>query len=135
MYMQEPTKPGIATLVGGIVDDAEHLVNQQVELFKREVRQELNQAKRAAISALLGVGVAGMGALLLLIMLAQGLAVGADIPLWISYGIVGGGTAAIGAALIMIAKKEAAGVELLPPPETAGAIKENYQWVTRQRRD
>lgn len=131
--LQDPPKSGIASLVGGIVNDAEHLVAQQVDLVKREVRMELNQAKRAAISAGVGLGVVGMGALLLLIMIAQALAAYTDIPLWLCYGIVGSGTLAIGACLLFFAKKTASDVHLLPPPETAGAIKENYQWMTGQQ--
>lgn len=127
-------EPGIASLVGGIVEDAQHLVVQQVGLLKQELRQELNQAKRAAISALLGFWIVGMGALLLLITLSQVLAAYSNMPVWACYGIVGVSTAVSGACLLFFAKKEASDVHLLPPPETAGAMKENYQWVTGQKK-
>lgn len=132
--LQECPEPGIASLVGGIVDDAQHLIGQQVGLLKQEIRQELNQAKRAAISAMLGFWIVGMGALLLLITLAQVLAAYSNMPAWACYGIVGGSTAVIGACLLFFAKKEASEVHLLPPPETAGAMKENYQWMTGQKK-
>lgn len=131
--LREPPKPGIASLVGGIVQDAEHLAKQQVDLVKQEIRNELQQAKRAAISASLGFAVAAIGAIFLLHTAALAINTYSTLPLWVCYGIVGGITAVIGAGLIFLAKKEASDVQLLPPPETAGAIKENYQWMTGQR--
>jgi hypothetical protein len=126
--------PGIASLVGGIVNDTEHLVSQQVDLLKQEIRQELGQARRAAVSAALGFSVVAIGAILILIMAAEAIAAYSDIPVWACYGIVGVATAVIGALLLFFAKKEASDVHLLPPRETAGAIKENYQWMTGQRK-
>jgi hypothetical protein len=116
------------------VNDTEHLVSQQVDLLKQEIRQELGQARRAAVSAALGFSVVAIGAILILIMAAEAIAAYSDIPVWACYGIVGVATAVIGALLLFFAKKEASDVHLLPPRETAGAIKENYQWMTGQRK-
>jgi len=49
-------EPGIGSLVGGIITDAQDLIKQQLALFRTEIRTELRQAKTAAIS--LGIGVA-----------------------------------------------------------------------------
>lgn len=130
--LKDPPAPGIGSLVGGIVDDAQHLVEQQVTLLRNEIRGELTQAKRAAISALLGGVVAGTGFVLLLVSIAHAIAVYSSIPLWGSYALVGGVTAAIGLGFTLVAKKEASDVHLMPPPQTAAAIKENYQWIAGQ---
>jgi hypothetical protein len=124
----------MASLVGGIIDDARHLLTQQVTLLKREVKDELSQAKRAAISAALGLWVCGMGALMLLITAALALAEYSRIPLWGCYALVGAVTTALGGVLLFLARKEASDVKLVPPPETAGALKENYQWITGRER-
>lgn len=130
--LKDPPSLGLASLVGGIVDDAQHLVGQQVTLLRSEIRQELKQAKHAAMSLLAGLAVAVAGGGLLLLTAAHALATFTSIPLWGCYGIVGGTTLLLGAGLIIFGKKEASDVELLPPPQTAGAMKENYQWITGQ---
>jgi hypothetical protein len=130
--LKDSPAPGIASLVGGIVDDAQHLVQQQVTLLRKEVKDELDQAKRAAISALLGGGVAGIGFVLLLVATAHAITAYSAIPLWGSYALVGGVTGAIGLGLTLVAKKEASNVHLVPPPQTAAAMKENYQWIAGQ---
>ena len=130
--LQDPTAPGIGSLVGGIVDDAQHLLHQQVALLKNEIRNELNQAKRAAISAAVGGVIAGTGFVLLLVSIAHAISAYSTIPLWGSYALGGVVTAAIGVCLTLVAKKEASDVHLMPPPQTAAAIKENYQWIAGQ---
>jgi hypothetical protein len=130
--VKEPSTPGIASLVGGIVDDAQHLLQQQMALLKTEVRNELNQAKHAAISGMIGAVIAGMGIVILLIAIAQAIGAYTSIPMWGCYAIVGAVTAAIGLGFTLAAKKEAADVQLMPPPQTAAAVKENYQWIAGQ---
>jgi len=49
-------QPGLATLVGGLIEDMQKLVRQEVALARREVSQEWDKAKEA--SALLAGGVA-----------------------------------------------------------------------------
>lgn len=133
--VHDAPQAGIATLLGSIVDDFRLLLMQQVELLKQEVRVELNRAKRAAIISAIGLWICGLGTLVLLIAAAYALAAHSEIPLWGCLGIVGMGTALIGGCLLLIAKREASDVKLMPPPETAGAIKENYQWITGQKRE
>jgi hypothetical protein len=69
---------------------------------------------------------------LFLLFIAHALAAYSTIPLWGSYALVGVVTSAIGLGLTLVAKKEASDVHLMPPPQTAAAIKENYQWIAGQ---
>ena len=128
--VEDSTSPGLASLVGGVVDDAQHLVGQQVELLRREIRQELEKAKQALIRLITGLAVGGFGAGLLLLTAAHVLAAFTAIPLWGCYAIVGGATLLTGASFVLLAKKSAGDIELLPPRQTAGAIKDTYQWIT-----
>jgi hypothetical protein len=68
---------------------------------------------------------------LLLVSIAHAIAAYSTIPLWGSYALVGV-PSAIGLGLTLVAKKEASDVHLMPPPQTAAAIKENYQWIAGQ---
>jgi hypothetical protein len=51
------------------------------------------------------------------------------LPLWICYGIVGGGVSAAGLALLLKGREQMGQVQLLPPPETTNALKENATWL------
>jgi len=126
------TDSSMASLVGDIITDAQNLIKQQFALLTRELQLEVRHAKRAAISLGVGAVIAGVGAILILVMLVNVLNVYAEVPLWGCYGIVGGSTAALGCGLLLFGKKEASEVAVAPPPQTAETIKENLQWLKRQ---
>jgi len=128
--LQTDREPSVAALVGGIVGDVQNLIGQQFTLLRREIEQELRQAKRATISLSAGTAIAAFGGVLLLVMLVHALHAGTALPLWGCYGIVGGGVTAIGAGLLIYGRREAADVHLVKPPETAEAMKENLQWLS-----
>lgn len=122
-------EPSMASLVSGIIADAQVLLKQQFALLRRELQQELRQARTAAISLGVGVAILAVGAMLLIVMLVHLLQVSTQLPLWGCYGIVGGLLALIGGGFLAFARSEAADVELAPPPQTAEAIKENVEWL------
>jgi hypothetical protein len=126
------TEPTLTALVSGIINDAQELIRQQFHLLRSEIRQELRQARNAAISMGLGVATAAVGALLLILMVVHVIAAYTPIPPWGSYGIVGGALVAIGGGFLYFGQREAADVELAPPPQTAEALKENLAWLKRQ---
>src|SRR5262245_24812727 len=123
------SEPGLATLVSGIAADAQRLFEQQVTLLKREMTEEIRQAKAAAVSLGVGAGILAYSLALLLQMLVHGLQSGAGLSLWASYGIVGGALALIGGLFLGFGRKEAEDVQLAPPPQTAEAVKENIEWL------
>jgi hypothetical protein len=91
-------------LINGILNDAKELVVQGATLAKLEVKDELRKAKTAAIAAGIGVGVAAIGGVLLILMLVHLLAEYTVIPLWGSYGIVGGMLVILGGTLFAAGK-------------------------------
>jgi len=120
-------------LVTGIIADAQDLMKQQLQLFKHEIRSDLNKARDASLLFGIGVGLGLAGILLL------GLAVAyllqwllPALPLWTCFGICG---------LVLVAG--AAGLwyagalkfeSLNPVPgESVQALKENVQWITNQK--
>jgi uncharacterized membrane protein YqjE len=133
--IQTPTDPGatpaVAPLVSGIVEDLQELLKQNLALFKVEVKEDLKKTKQAAGALGVGVGLAGVGALHLTVMLVYLLfwAFDPNLPLWACFGIVGGLFAAIGGALFLKGKRKLASFNPLPD-ESAQALKENVQWLT-----
>ena len=53
--LEDPPEQTAASLVSGILGDLQHLVEQQFQLTRREIEEELRQ--RAAAAAVFGVGV------------------------------------------------------------------------------
>lgn len=126
-------EPGIPSLVRGIVQDGQDLLKQQVELLRSEVKEELGKLRTGAKSVAIGAAVAGVGALFLLATLVHLLHAYAQLPLWACYGIVGGALALVGGGVLISGKKSVSDVQLTPPPQSAQALKENLEWVTKRR--
>lgn len=90
----------VMELVGGIVNDVHKLVEQQLGLFRHEVRSEIGHAQGAVTFAAVGLAILLAGGILLAQMLVQFLASAIPgLPLWGSYGIVGAPVAALGLSL------------------------------------
>jgi riboflavin synthase alpha subunit len=123
----------VSTLVGGIIDDAQQLMRQEVALARREVREELNKAKAAATSLALGAAIAFFGAMMLCFMVVHLITwVSHDwIPLWGSFAIVGGSLTVLGIVLLYAARNRASAIHLLPK-QTVETMRENVQWIRNQ---
>jgi len=125
------TSHSVAPLVTGIVNDLQELLKQNLALFKVEVREDFKKTKESVAALGVGIGLAALGGLLLVLMLVYLLwwAVPA-LPLWACFGIVGGVLTGAGFALYMRGKKKLESFNPLPD-ESAEALKENVQWITK----
>jgi hypothetical protein len=121
----------MSALVGGIVQDAQQLIRQEVTLARRELQQELDKAKTAAVSFGVAVGVLVLSAVLLSFMLVYLLSDMAGLPWWASFAIVGGVLAVVGGILMAVAKNQASEVHLMPR-QTVETMRENVQWLKNQ---
>jgi len=108
------TGTSIADLASGIIEDAQRLLRQEVELVRREMQQEWNKAKAAGTELGLGAGLSAVGGLLLAFMLVYFLK-------WLTgwheagcFAIVGGILTAVGVALLMRGGHDAGEVNLVP---------------------
>jgi hypothetical protein len=128
-------EPSVSALVGGIVTDAQKLIEQQFGLLRLEVDLEIRRAKSAAVALGLGAGITAFGGALLVLMVVQGLHTHTGIPLWGSYGIVGGLLAGVGGLLLYRGQNAAADVQLIPPPATAESLRENLEWLKHPTTD
>jgi len=125
------SETSVATLIGGIVNDAKDLLLNEFTIAKLEMQQELRKTKSAALAFAIGAGVIGIGGLFLLLMCVQGLVVLLDIPLWGSYGLVGGLLFVVGAILLLRGKQTAEQIDVIPP-KTASTLRDNAQWIKEQ---
>lgn len=124
-------EPSIATLLGGLVADAQDLVRKEVDLAKQEVKVEVGKAKDSAISLGIGAAVASIGGLLLILMVVHLLSDVFDLNLWVSYLIVGGLLALIGGVLLMRARSKASEIDLVPR-ETISEVRKDVEWIKQQ---
>src|SRR5260370_23380464 len=95
------SQPTMASLVGGIVNDAQVLLKQELKLAKCELTHEFHLVKQVVITLGVGIGIATFGALLLVFMLVYLLhwAASERLPLWSCFGMVGAVLTLLGTAL------------------------------------
>jgi len=127
----------MSALVGGIISDAQQLVRQEVALARREIQQEIQKAKAAALSLAAGACVLVFGVMLLCFMLVYLLfwltnaTQPPGFPLWGCFGIVGAALVILGGLLLLTARNKASQIHLVPP-QTAQTLRENVQWIKNQ---
>jgi hypothetical protein len=121
----------MASLVGGIVDDAQQLIRQELMLARREVRQEVDKAKTAAISFGIALGVLTLSAILLSLTVVHVLHQVAGLPLWGAYALVGGVFLAVGGTLLVVARNKVNDINVVPR-QTVESMRENVQWIKNQ---
>lgn len=131
--LNSPPPASMSSLVGGIITDAQQLIRQELLLARREIQDEINKAKVAALSVAVGGFVLLLGTILLCVGIAHLItwATQGVIPLFGSYLIVGGVLAGAGAALLLLARNKASDIHLVPP-QTAQTMRENVQWIKNQ---
>jgi hypothetical protein len=121
----------LASLIGGIINDAKDLMVHEFVMAKLEMQNELRKTKAAAISFAIGAGITAVGGLLLILMLVHLLGAYTTVPLWGCYGIIGGGLLIVGLIVLNIGKKSAETIDVVPQ-QTIETLKENAQWIKEQ---
>ena len=112
-----------------LLDDAQKLAHQQLEMLKAEVREDFQRSKRAAEYGGLGIVLLTVGCLGLVMALANFLHEHYQFSLWASWGITGGLFLLIGGALAATSYILLERFNPLPD-KTFDAIKENLSWKT-----
>lgn len=123
--------PSLASLIGGIINDAKDLLLQEFTMAKLEMQDELRKTKAAAVSLAIGAGITVVGGLLLILMLVHILNTYTAIPMWGCYGIIGGVLLIIGLIFLFTGKQTAEKIEVVPQ-KTVETLKEHAQWITEQ---
>jgi len=123
-----PDERSVTSLVSGIVNDAQTLMQQQLALFREEIREDLRKTKEAATAIAAGVAVAGLALGPLVFMLVALLHELALWSWWASAATVGVVFAIIGGALIAVGVQRFRSFNPLPD-QSVEALKENLQWI------
>ena len=118
-------KPSVASLLSGIVTDAQTLLAQELTAARLEVEYVLCQKKKRAIRLGFGIGVSAIAGVLLAFMLVHGLVAYTTLPLWSCYGLIGGLLAAVGMVLCSSKKGSSKNEVIVVPTPTTQAVKED----------
>lgn len=120
-----------ASLLGDALNDIRDLFRQEVNLARVEIKQEVLNAKAAAIK----LGIAAFALLLagvfLLTALSHGVSDLFDIPIWAGFAAVGVLLGIVGGVLLALAKANVRAAGPIPA-RTARTLKENVEWVKRE---
>jgi Putative Actinobacterial Holin-X, holin superfamily III len=119
----------MSTLVGGIIEDAQRLIRQEITLARSELQQEWAKTKEAvgalaagALVALLGVFLLAFG-IVYLLHWATGGVDNAAVPLWAWFLIVGAVFTFIGGSLVYMGISKGREVQV-PLQQTTESLKE-----------
>lgn len=121
----------LASLIGGIINDAKDLMLHEFLMAKLEMQDELRKTKTAAISFAIGAGIAVVGGLLLILTCVHLLAAFTTLPLWACYGTIGGVLLVIGLIFLSAGKQAAEQIDVVPQ-HTVETLKEHSQWIKEQ---
>jgi len=126
------TEPGVSvtSLLRGIVSDAQDLIQQQLSLFRAEIKDDFRKTVGILIAIVSGAFLVAVGGALLCFMLVYLLnSLAPDtLPLWGCFGIVGGGVVLVGGIVAYAAIARFKTFNPLPD-ESVQALKENVQWI------
>lgn len=116
-------------LLTGLIRDVRSLFRQELQLLRDEFLAEMSKARQAAVLMGIGIGLALIGGIF--IMIAEMLHQFADLPLWASYGTVGGVLIALGSVLLLKATKALQNFTLIPR-QALHSMQDNAQWIKDQ---
>jgi len=123
-------QPSITELVSGILNDAQTLGRQQIDMLKAEFKEDLSRTKRATVFGALATVFLTVGGLALVAALVFVLHDNFHFSLAASAGIVGGLLVAGGVALGLTARNLFESFNPLPD-KTFNALQENITWKTQ----
>jgi hypothetical protein len=125
----------ITNLLRELRDEALLLFRQEVQLAKTEAVEKGSQLGKELAKLAIGGGIALAGALALIAALCVLVAVGLETAglssgtsAWLGPAIVGAVIAAVGAAMLLNAKKRIQQMDLAPR-ETVASLKEDKEWT------
>jgi hypothetical protein len=142
MATQVPTvhEPGLASLVGEIVNDIGDLIKQQIKFAQAEVKADLRKSTEAGILCAVGAGSGFVSAIffgltvvhLLHWMTSPTGVESARLPLWGCHAVVAVLFLAFGAVMLGRGKKLWDSFTPLPV-QTVQTMKENVEWITNSK--
>lgn len=124
-------EPSIAQLLGDLVGDAQTLIRKEFELARQEVTSEIDRARQGATVLGIGAGIAAIGGIFLLLMVVYLFVEIFNLPFWLSYLIVGGVLAIVGAVMLVSGLNRLKQVDPVPR-ETIDSVRKDVEWLKEQ---
>jgi len=122
----------ISALLGGIVQDAQKLIAQQIELVKQELKEDIKTMAYAAAYVAVGLGLCAIALILLCFAGVYVLHEVAGLPQWASFLIAGVLFLALGGLSLFLAVRRLTSHNPLPD-QTLEGLKENLTWQTNPK--
>lgn len=134
---EEPSKPTAASLISGILCDLQRLVEQQFQLTRCEIEDEVRRRAAAALLLALGMSVFLVDTIILCLTCVHllhwlGSPNGTDpawLPLWLCHGVIVVILTVIGAILTQLGRVRFQSIERCPNP-VIEISQEHASWTT-----
>jgi len=121
----------VTEIVSGIVSDVQDLGMQHLDLFRREIKEDVRKTTDAVSSLATGFAIMQVGAFLISLMLVHLLiAFAPNLPVWGSYGIIGLAVCVIGTAAVLYGVKRWKSIDAR---QTAQVMKDDAKWLTNSK--
>ncbi len=135
--LEDPIDQSAASLVSGILGDLQLLVEQQFQLTRQEIEEELRLWAAAAMVFALGMGAFLVAAIVLCLTAANllhwaALPPGTDpawLPLWACHATVAAAVAVIGGILVQRGRAKFKAIDVYRNPASE-ILEEHVQWTT-----
>lgn len=132
--LQTAPEPSVTSLVGGIVNDAQTLMTQQLALFRSEIQQDMSRTWQASCVLACGLGVGMVAGIVLIFAVAHLLHwAWPALELWGAYGIVGLFVGLVAGLMLYAGKKQFESFNPLPD-QSFKALQENVECLTTARK-
>jgi uncharacterized membrane protein YqjE len=128
----QQTENGSGRLLADIVSDAEELVQEQLNLFKAEIKEEIRDAKQAVLPLIAGAGVLVIGAFLACFTAVYVLNYATRLELWACFAIVTAAVGIVGGVVLAVGLEKLKEVKPIPE-KSLDELKENVRWITKPK--
>ena len=128
--LAEVREESTSSLIRSALADVGDLVRAEVNLAVVEIRDDAKKLGRTLPMGVAGGVMAAIGAVFLFHTMA--LALGLALPAWAAYSIVTVVALAVGATLLMIARRRLADWKSFLPERTIESLEENKRWIQRK---
>jgi hypothetical protein len=123
----------VTELVSGIVDDAQRLFKQQLEMVRAEFKEDLRKSRQVAVAFGVGIALLALAGVMLAITCVHGLQAAApNLPHWACWAIVTGAVMVFGGIAMLVGNRIWSSYNPLPD-KSFNALQENVSWVANPR--
>jgi hypothetical protein len=121
----------IGGLLRGVLLDLRQLMREEIALARVEIREQATRARLAAVSLGAAAVALLLGAIFLLVAIANGIADLLDWPVWAGYFIVALLLSIGGAVALASGRSRLKSVQPMPE-QTVETLKENSEWIAKR---